>query len=139
MSDKYYEAVERFANKYSSTKGVISIEPDQFGADIIVVLVDDKRYKNLDLPKSFADYEVSPVGIYATRDIYEHLVGIHIVNEPSIWDVDYQVPYSQSLDNIQEIINQYEQKIQESIDNSLAKIRDTMQWTIQNVPDQKDQ
>lgn len=134
MSDKYFEAIERFGNKYASLKGVISVEPDDFEADQIVVLIDDLRYKNLDLPKTYCDYEVSAVGVYALRDAYDTIVNSHVENDPSIWDIDTRVPFKLSLDNIEDIISDYEDNIQISIENSLLRIKDTLVYVNRHLP-----
>lgn len=134
MSDKYYEAIERFADKYSAHKGVISVEPDDFGADIIVVLVDDLRYNNLDLPETFNDYTVSTVKVYELRDVYDKIVNTYVENDPSIWDTDSGIPFKLSLDNIEKIISSYEDKLEMSIENSLLRIRDTLAYVNRHLP-----
>jgi hypothetical protein len=134
MLDKYAEAVERFGNKYSHYKGVISIEPDDFGADIIIVLIDDLRYKNLDLPESFADFTVSTVKVYELRDAYEQIVNSYVENDPSIWDVDSRVPFKLSLDKLEDIISDYEEKIDLSIENSFRRIKETLAYVNRHLP-----
>lgn len=137
MSNKYYDVLERFADKYSQTKGVISVEPDDFGVDIIVVLVDDKRYKKIDLPSKFEGYEVSIVNAYSFRDTLENLVNIYIVNDPTTWEAESSIPFKLSFDNIDDKISGYENKINQSIQNSLQRMKDTMSWIVKHNPPPK--
>ncbi len=59
---------------YGSIPGVISIEGEEFGADVIVIMIDDKRLNYLTLPWIFFGFKVEVVGIYELISFFEKMV-----------------------------------------------------------------